>query len=215
LAVHVRTDECNERVSRRLQFKPGIAACHQASGAHLLQLTVDRSSSRCHDDARALRWRPYTRRADTWSPGAPGPGALSSPPGCRSHRRRYCRRYRPTAAPRRAGHTPVHGLGSSRAPLRAASARARMHLLQAADRMHTPSKDLLPFRRALPAACAPGAVGRCRARTRRQTGRGRLSMMNPSPVVNTSPNTSGIQAIRSASRCRRRWKRETPIRPDR
>ena len=29
------------------------------------------------------------------------------------------------------------------------------------------------------------------------------------------PTFAGIQAIRSASRCRRRWKRETPIRPDR
>jgi hypothetical protein len=32
---------------------------------------------------------------------------------------------------------------------------ARQRLLQAADQMHTPSKELLPFRRALPAACAP------------------------------------------------------------
>jgi len=122
---------------------------------------------------------------------------------------------RPTAAPRRAGHTPVHARVSGHAPLRAASARARMRLLQAADRMHTPSEELLPFRRALPAEFAPGAFRRRRARTRRQTGRGSPSMMNTSPVVNTSPNTSGIQTIPSASGWRRRWKRETPIRSDR
>jgi hypothetical protein len=29
------------------------------------------------------------------------------------------------------------------------------HAIRAADQMHTPSKDRLPFRRALPAACAP------------------------------------------------------------
>jgi len=42
LLVHVRTDKCNERVSRRLQFKPGIGTCVKPLNAHLLQLTVDR-----------------------------------------------------------------------------------------------------------------------------------------------------------------------------
>jgi len=35
------------------------------------------------------------------------------------------------------------------------------------------------------------------------------------PDLNTSPNTSGIQAIQSASWCKRRLKRTTPIRSDR
>ena len=118
-----------------------------------------------------------------------GTGRTPVSAGMPPHRLRYCRLYHPTAAPRRAGHTPVHGPGSGRAPLRAASARARMRLLQAADRMRTPSKDLLPFRRALPAEFAPGAFRRCRARTRRQTGRGSLSIMNPSPVA-TLPRRS-------------------------
>ena len=73
------------------------------------------------------------------------------------------------------------------------------HAIRAADQMQTPSKELLPFGGAIPAEFAPGAFRQRRARTRRQTGRGRLSMMNTSPVVNTSPNTSGIQTIQSAS----------------
>ena len=72
---------------------------------------------------------------------------------------------------------------------RAASARARMRLLQAADEMHTPSKDLLPFRRTLPAEFALRRLPTAQERTRRQTGRGSPSMMNPSPVA-TLPRRS-------------------------
>ena len=70
---------------------------------------------------------------------------------------------------------------------------------RAADQMHTPSKELLPFGGALPAEFAPAHLPTAPGAHTRQTGRGRLSIMNTSPVVNTSPNTSGIQAIQSAS----------------
>ena len=182
---------CSSRCVRRLQFKPGMGACRQASSAHLLQATVDRSSSRCHDDARARRWRPSTRRADAWSSSAPV---------------RAQRRCAPTvsagmlaaSAPRPGGQSirtppvppPARGAGGRRV-MRPCGQHmyAYGHAIWAADQMHTPSKERLPFGSALPAACAPGAVGRRRARTRRQTGRGRLSRMNPSPVA-TLPRRS-------------------------
>jgi hypothetical protein len=38
-----------------LPLKPGIGASVQSLNTHLLQVTVDRSSSRRDDDARAIR----------------------------------------------------------------------------------------------------------------------------------------------------------------
>jgi len=122
---------------------------------------------------------------------------------------------RPTAAPRRAGHTPVHGLGSGRASLRAASARARMRLLQAADQMHTPSKELLPFRRALPAACAPRRLPTAPGAHATADWQGEALDNEPVARGDAPPTFAGIQTIQSASGWRRRWKRETLIRPDR
>ncbi len=73
------------------------------------------------------------------------------------------------------------------------------HAIRAADQMHTPSKELLPFRRALPAEFAPRRLPTAPGAHMTADWQGRLSIMNTSPVVNTSPNTSGIQAIQSAS----------------
>jgi|GEM_PF-4584021 len=115
-----------------------------------------------------LRWRPSTRRADAWSPLVARQAALLSPPGCAPHQPRCCgdavmvtaNNYsplpplpplRPTAAPRRAGQTQVV---QPRGPHR----NARQRLMQAADRMHAPSNERLPFRRAPPVGRATGRL---------------------------------------------------------
>ena len=74
-----------------------------------------------------------------------------------------------------------------------------MRLLQAADQMHTPSKDLLPFRRALPAACAPRSLptapGRAHTTADRQG-----EALDDEPVArgDAPPTFAGIRDIPSA-----------------
>ena len=106
-----------------------------------------------------------------------GTSRTPSPPGCSPHQRRCCRLYRPTAAPQRAGHTPVHGLGSGRAPLRAASERARArhpggrpdaHAIQRTSPVSPRNTRTLSLydegTRSLAKNCAPGRLqGRSRA----------------------------------------------------
>jgi|GEM_PF-2939158 hypothetical protein len=126
----------------RLQFKPGIGTCVEPLNAYLLQLTVDRlnrmtihaqfdsihkpgvrthvrpahrdqSHPRLSQDARLISGAlvaatvSATVRANNYSPLPP------------------LRSLRPTAAPRRADHTPVHARASGRATPWAASESAR------------------------------------------------------------------------------------------
>jgi len=111
-----------------LQFKPGIGTCVKPLNAHLLQLTIDRLNRmailaqfdgvhkpgvRTHvRPAHRNQAHPRLRQDAGLISGAIGGANNYSP-------------LRPTAAPRRADHTPVHARASGRAPLRAASARAR------------------------------------------------------------------------------------------
>jgi hypothetical protein len=114
-----------------LPFESGIGTGGAPLTAHLLQVTADRlhrMAIHAHFDGIHT-----TRRADAWSPSAPGSAALPFPPGCAPHQQRGWRRYRPTAAPRRADqtHPPVPpragGVGgwSGRATPRVAPERAR------------------------------------------------------------------------------------------
>ena len=90
---------------------------------------------------------------------------------------------RPTAAPRRAGHTPVHARASGHAPLRAASERARAR--------HTPVH-------ARASGHAPLRAASERARARHPGGRPDAhAIQRPSPV---SPRTTRSMRAR---RCRK------------
>ena len=145
---------------------------------------------------------------------------------------------RPTAAPRRAVHTPVHGLEGGRAPC--------------GQHLHAPGCACCSYRRR--GAAPPLAGSICTRPDALAAGGGRdaHAVQRPSPVSphpprrirapapsdragahttadrqgealddepvargDAPPTFAGIQAIQSASGWRRRWKRETPIRPAR
>ncbi len=95
------------------------------------------------DGVHTSGMRTHGRPAHLYGHSAAAP--RPSPPGCWPHQPRSWRLYRPTAAPRRAGQT--HPCGQHR--------NAHGHAIRAADQMHAPSNERLPFDGALTAACAP------------------------------------------------------------
>jgi len=103
----------------------------------------------------------------------------------------------PLKTPRARGGS---GGSSGRAPLRAASARARMRLLQAADELHAPSNERLPFGGTLPAAFAPARLPTAPGARPATNKRRRGEALDDEPVArgDAPPTFAGIQTIPSA-----------------
>jgi hypothetical protein len=166
------------------------------------------SPSQSYDDTRAIRWHPSTRHADAWSPGAPGPVALPSPPGCSPHQRRCCRLYRPTAAPRRAVQTHPPSPPRARGVRRSGQVvhpcgqylNAHGRAIRTADQMHTPSKELLPFGGAAPVRCATGRLPTAPGARPAANKRRRGEAIDDEHVArgDAPPTFAGIQTIQSA-----------------
>ena len=205
MLVHVRTDECNERVSRRLQFKPGIGASGQSLTAYLLQVTVDRLNRmtiRAHFDGihqPGVRTHGRPAHRDQAYPRLrQNAGRISRTIGGANNYSPL----RPTAAPRRAVQThpqspPARGGSGGWA----ASERAYERLPQAADEMQIPSKELLPFGSAASVGRATGrlppAPGARPAVNKRR--RGKAIDEEPVACGDAPPTFAGIQVIPSAS----------------
>jgi len=187
-----------------LPFESGIGTGGAPLTAHLLQVTADRlhrMAIHAHFDGIHT-----TRRADAWSPSAPGSAALPFPPGCAPHQQRGWRRYRPTAAPRRADQThppvPPRAGGSGGGQVvqpRGSHLNAHGPAIRSADEMHTPSEELLPFGGAFPTEGAPAHVPT--APGARPAARRQGKAVDDEPVArgDAPPTFAGIQTIPSAS----------------
>jgi len=74
-----------------------------------------------------------------------------------------------------------------------------MRLLQAADQMQTPSKELLPFRRAMPAEFAPAHLPTAPGAHTTADRQGEAIDNEHVARGDAPPTFAGIQAIQSAS----------------
>ena len=187
-----------------LPFNPGIGTCVTPLNAHRLQVTVDRLNRmtiRAHFDvvhnpgvrthgrpAHRNQAHPRLRQDAGLISGALG-GCIAQPP-------------RPSGQARRTPQSPpcagVRGVVRSCTPAGSIGTRTGTSSGRQ-TRCNRHPTNVSRFAAHDPQHARPRTFRQRRARTRRQTGRGRLSILNPSPVVNTSPNPSGIQAIPSAS----------------
>ena len=171
MLVHVRTDECNERVSRRLQFKPGIGASGQSLTAYLLQVTVDRLNRmtiRAHFDGihqPGVRTHGRPAHRDQAYPRLrQNAGRISRTIGGANNYSPL----RPTAAPRRAVQT--HPQSPPRAGGRGGGQHLNAHM-NACHRRQTRCKrhpkNCSRLAAQHPSGVRPGAFRQCRARARR------------------------------------------------